>query len=74
MRPLWFIRALTSRFLTYYDENGEVIDDSIINKLAKKNFMVVVNAGMGGRVAEHLNANKGEREVEITDQRSNFTR
>lgn len=51
----------------YLDENGEVIDDSIINKLSEKDYMVVVNAGMGGRIAEHLNSNKGEWEVEITD-------
>jgi len=51
----------------YLNEKGEVIDDTIIYLLEKNSYMVVVNAGMGGVVAELFNAHKGEREVEITD-------
>ena len=51
----------------FLNEKGEVIDDSIIYKLADNSYMVVVNAGMGGRIAEHLVANKAERSATITD-------
>ncbi len=51
----------------YLDQNGTVIDDSIVNKLGDVDYMLVVNAGMGGRVAEHLLTNQGERTVAITD-------
>ena len=51
----------------YLNEDGTVIDDSIVNKLAEDEYMVVVNAGMGGRVAEHLGAHQGDRDVAITD-------
>ena len=51
----------------YLNQDGTVIDDSIVNKLAEDEYMVVVNAGMGGRVAEHLGTHKGDRDVVITD-------
>ena len=51
----------------YLNEKGEVIDDTIIYKLEEDNYMAVVNAGMGGGIAEHFSANKGDRNVEITD-------
>jgi len=52
---------------TYLNEEGEVIDDTIIYMLEENSYMAVVNAGMGGVVAEHFSANKGDRNVEITD-------
>lgn len=51
----------------FLNEKGEVIDDSIIYKLADNSYMVVVNAGMGSRIAEHLVANKAERRATVTD-------
>jgi aminomethyltransferase len=63
-KPLSAGRCVYGAFLNAY---GEVIDDSIVNKLSANEYMVVVNAGMGGRIAEHLNANKGERQVAIND-------
>lgn len=51
----------------YLNETGGVIDDTIIYKLEENDYMAVVNAGMGGRVAAHLKAHKGGRKVEITD-------
>lgn len=51
----------------FLNNNGEVIDDTIICKLNATDFMVVVNAAMGGPVAEHLTANKGGLAVEVTD-------
>lgn len=51
----------------YLDEKGNVIDDSIINQLEESGYMAVVNAAMGGAVADHFQAQKGNREVTITD-------
>jgi aminomethyltransferase len=51
----------------YLNEKGEVIDDTIVNQLAPQTYMLVVNAGMGGPVAAHLSAQKGDRNVAITD-------
>jgi aminomethyltransferase len=63
-KPLSAGRCVYGAFL---DENGEVIDDSIVNKLSANEYTVVVNAGMGGKIAEHLTANKGDRQVAIND-------
>ncbi|GBC63366.1 glycine cleavage system protein T [Desulfonema ishimotonii] len=51
----------------FLNERGEVIDDAIIFKIQEQEYMVVVNAGMGGPVAEHFAANRGDRELQITD-------
>lgn len=51
----------------YLDAQGGVIDDSIINQLAQDSYMAVVNAGMGGVVADHLKAQAGDREVAVSD-------
>lgn len=51
----------------YLDEEGRVIDDTIIAKLSNADYMAVVNAGMGGVVAEHLRAHGGGRDVSIID-------
>jgi aminomethyltransferase len=51
----------------YLNASGGVIDDTIIYKLEEDDYMAVVNAAMGGRVAEHLKTHKGGRNVEITD-------
>lgn len=51
----------------FLDEAGRVIDDSIIYRIEKNHYMVVINAGMGPTLRDHLAANKGAREVEIVD-------
>ena len=51
----------------YLNEKGWVIDDTIVNQIAPERYMLVVNAGMGGPVAEHLAAQKGGRNVTIKD-------
>ena len=56
----------------YLNENGEVIDDSIINMIADNSYMAVVNAGMGGTIAEHLEAHTGGRDIQITDLTDNL--
>jgi aminomethyltransferase len=46
---------------------GTVVDDTIIYQLEEYDYLSVVNAGMGARVAQHLTIYKGSREVEIID-------
>ena len=42
----------------FLNEHGEAIDDSIVYKVKDDEYLVVVNAGMGGIIAAHLEANK----------------
>ncbi|MCP4021169.1 MAG: aminomethyl transferase family protein [Desulfobacteraceae bacterium] len=51
----------------FLNEKGHSIDDAIIYKFNDSDFMVCVNAGMGGTIAGHLQANKNELETEISD-------
>ena len=63
-RPLAPGRCVYGAFLT---DQGTVIDDTIIFQLEAYDYLAVVNAGMGNRVAQHLTIYKGNREVEIID-------
>jgi aminomethyltransferase len=66
--PLTVGKCVYGAFL---DGHGHAIDDSIVYKMADEEYLVVVNAGMGGVVAKHLEANKKSldvRIVELTDQ------
>jgi len=67
--PLYPCRCVYGAFL---DKKGEVIDDTIVYMLAENRYVVVVNAGMGSKVAEHLRANKGALAVKITDLTDSF--
>lgn len=49
------------------NEKGHCLDDAIVDKLSDTQFMVCVNAGMGGEVARHLSNWKKDRNVTITD-------
>jgi aminomethyltransferase len=49
------------------NEKGESIDDGIVYKMSDEHYMVVVNAGMAGIVAKHLDANKKNLNVKCTD-------
>lgn len=49
--PLNTGRSVYGLFL---NSDGTVLDDAIISQLDKARYMVVVNAGMGGPVSEHL--------------------
>ena len=51
----------------FLNGQGAVVDDTVIFEIEKNNYLAVVNAGMGGRIAQHLTAYKGNRGVEITD-------
>jgi len=56
----------------FLDAEGNAIDDSIVYKVTDTEYVVVVNAGMGGVIAAHLEAHKkpGQdvRTVDLTDQ------
>jgi aminomethyltransferase len=51
----------------FLNEKGHCLDDAIVDKLSDTQFMVCVNAGMGGEVARHLSNWKKDRNVTITD-------
>jgi glycine cleavage system T protein (aminomethyltransferase) len=51
----------------FLDADGQAIDDSIVYKVADEEYLVVVNAGMGGVVAAHLEANSAGRRVRLAD-------
>jgi aminomethyltransferase len=62
--PLVAGRCVYGVFLA---DDGTVIDDAIVFQLAADAYMVVVNAGMGGIVAAHLEGQRGERSVAVSD-------
>ncbi len=63
-KPLSPGRCVYGAFLT---DQGTVIDDTIIFQLEENDYLAVVNAGMGNRIAQHLTIYQGSREVEIMD-------
>ena len=63
-KPLVSGRCLYGAIL---NENGEVIDDTIIFYIRENEYMAVVNAGMGNAAAEHFQKHKENREVQIID-------
>jgi aminomethyltransferase len=63
-KPLSPGRCVYGAFL---DEKGHTIDDAIVFFFEKENYFVVVNAGMGGVVSEHLEKNKNGRDATIAD-------
>jgi len=51
----------------FLDEHGHAIDDSIVYKIQEGEYMVVVNASMGGPVAKHLVEQAKGRDVKVMD-------
>jgi glycine cleavage system T protein (aminomethyltransferase) len=51
----------------FLEEKGHCLDDAIVYKFTDTNFMVCVNAGMGGPIADHLETQKSGRKAEIKD-------
>ena len=68
-KPLVPGRAVYGAFL---DQQGHVVDDSIIFMPAADNYLAVVNAGMGPVVARHLGALAGGVAVTVTDLSGRF--
>ncbi len=50
-----------------WTKTGYAIDDAIIGKVSDTEYMIVVNAGMGGAIAKHMETVKGDRQVDIAD-------
>jgi aminomethyltransferase len=51
----------------FLDDHGFAVDDSIVYKVTDDEYVVVVNASMGGPVAAHLEANKKGLDVRCVD-------
>lgn len=51
----------------FLDEHGHAIDDSIVYKIKDGEYMVEVNASMGGPVAKHLAEQAKGRDVKVVD-------
>ncbi len=52
----------------YLNEKGECIDDAIVYQVAKAEYMVVVNSGMGGEIVAHMEKHrKGRLKVKVSD-------
>lgn len=51
----------------FLDEHGYAIDDSIVYKIKDGEYMVEVNASMGGPVARHLAEQAKGRDVKVID-------
>ena len=51
----------------FLDPSGGVIDDAIVYPRSDRDFMIVVNAGMGDKIARHLQANDSKGEQTIVD-------
>jgi len=51
----------------FLDENGNAIDDCLVYKIKDGEYMVEVNASMGGPVAKHLTEQTKGRDVKVID-------
>ena len=67
--PISAGRCVYGAFLS---EKGEAIDDAIVYKIKNDEYMVVVNAGMGGTIASHMEANKGDLDAKCKDMTDNL--
>ncbi len=63
-KPLSAGRCVYGAFL---DEKGHTIDDAIVFFIAANSYFVVVNAGMGNVIADHLEHHRGGRDATIVD-------
>jgi aminomethyltransferase len=63
-KPLAPGRCVYGAFL---EENGFTIDDAIVYHLSDSSYMVVVNAGMGRSIADHLEKWRDGRNAAVTD-------
>ncbi|MBW2060074.1 MAG: aminomethyl transferase family protein [Deltaproteobacteria bacterium] len=59
--------ARSCAYGVFLNQAGEVIDDAIVYPLNPQTFMIVVNAGMGGKIARHLSDHLEGGDVRITD-------
>lgn len=58
----------------FLNDSGGVIDDAIVYKLENNNFMIVVNAGKGSVISEHLNTVSEATGVRINNWSGNVSK
>jgi aminomethyltransferase len=58
----------------FLNERGELIDDAIVYQLAEGEYLVIVNAGMGGTIAEHLKSCLQGRNARVDDLSGNVAK
>lgn len=63
-KPLSPGRCVYGAFL---DENGHTLDDAIVFFMRKDTYLVVVNAGMGRTICDHLNRHIDGRDATVAD-------
>jgi aminomethyltransferase len=51
----------------FLNEKGHVIDDALVYKIADNFYCIVVNAGMGKDITDHLNSYKDALDVQVDD-------
>lgn len=56
------------------EENGEALDDCIVYPIAEDRFGLVVNAGMGAKVIDHLKKVRGGDKFKFTDFTGKITK
>ena len=61
------LRAGKCVYGAFLNQQGEVIDDAIVFRNSTETFTVVVNAGMGPKIAAHLEGHRLGLDVRITD-------
>ncbi|MCA1959959.1 MAG: aminomethyltransferase family protein [Desulfomonile sp.] len=54
-------------FGAFLNEHGHAIDDAVVYRIGSDSFMIVVNAGMGDTIAEHLRFHCTDGDAEVTD-------
>lgn len=57
----------TCAYGVFLNDVAGVIDDGIVYNLARDEYLLIVNAGMGGRIVRHLTGRKGSRAAAVTD-------
>ncbi len=58
----------------FLDEHGGVLDDAIVYVLSPEQYLVVVNAGMGRIICEHLQRQQSGRHVTIADHTNHLAK
>lgn len=51
----------------FLNEQGHTVDDAILCQLESDIYMIVVNAGMGNEIAQHMNSHIKGQNVELAD-------
>ena len=59
--------SLVVLMILFFQKNQKILKEIVQLAVMQNVYMVVVNAGMGGKIAQHMTAQKGARAVEIVD-------